>query len=154
MTVDISGQRPETIDIAALQEFVVATLNREGVAPNAELSISFVDNDAIASLNEEHLGKVGPTDVLSFPIEDAAPGMPPRSDEGGPPIALGDIFISSDMVSDHATEYEVSFEDELHLMVCHGVLHILGWDHGTDEDAEKMEAREAHHLATIGKERR
>lgn len=154
MTVVISGQRPETIDIEALQEFVAATLNREGVAPSADLSVSFVGSAEMARLNEQHLGKVGPTDVLSFPIEDAVPGVPPRSAKDGPPLALGDIFVSVDVVSDHASEYGVSFEDELHLMVCHGVLHILGWDHETDEDAEKMEAREAHHLATIGKERR
>lgn len=154
MTVDISGQRPGTVDIEALQEFVTATLDREGVKRDAELSISFVGNDEIATLNEEHLGKTGPTDVLSFPIEDAAPGAPPQSPDGGPPLALGDIFISTDVVSAHAAEYEVSFDDELHLMVCHGVLHILGWDHEGDEDAEKMEAREALHLATIGKERR
>ena len=154
MTVDISGQRPATVDIDALQEFVAATLEREGVPDDAELSISFIGNEEIATLNEEHLGKSGPTDVLSFPIEDAAPGVPPRARNGGPPLALGDIFISADIVSAHATEYDVSFDDELHLMVCHGVLHILGWDHVDDEDAEKMEAREAHHLATIGKERR
>jgi len=154
MTVDISGQRPAAVDIEALQEFVAATLDREGVASNAELSISFVDNVEIATLNEEHLGKSGPTDVLSFPIEDALPGSPPRSPDGGPPLALGDIFISADVVSAHATAYDVSFDDELHLMVCHGVLHILGWDHEDDEDAERMEAREAHHLATIGRERR
>ncbi|MGI9528898.1 MAG: rRNA maturation RNase YbeY [Acidimicrobiia bacterium] len=154
MTVDISGQRPATVDVKALQEFVAATLDREGVPSDAELSISFIGNDEIATLNEEHLGKAGPTDVLSFPIEDAAPGVPPQARNGGPPLALGDIFISTDIVSAHAAEYDVSFDDELHLMVCHGVLHILGWDHVGDEDAEKMEAREAHHLATIGKERR
>lgn len=154
MTVDISGQRPTTVDIKALQEFVTATLEREGVPADAELTISFVGNDEIATLNEEHLGKTGPTDVLSFPIEDATPGVPPQARNGGPPLALGDIFISTEIVSAHAAEYDVSFDDELHLMVCHGVLHILGWDHVEDEDAEKMEDREAHHLATIGRARR
>ena len=154
MTVGISGQRPTTLDTKALQEFVTATLEREGVSGDAELTISFVGNDEIATLNEEHLGKAGPTDVLSFPIEDATPGVPPQAGNGGPPLALGDIFISTDIVTAHAAEHNVPFDDELHLMVCHGVLHILGWDHVDDEDAEKMEAREAHHLATIGKARR
>ncbi|MGI9528805.1 MAG: rRNA maturation RNAse YbeY, partial [Acidimicrobiia bacterium] len=63
MTVDISGQRPTTVDIKALQEFVASTLDREGVPSDAELSISFVGNDEIATLNREHLGKPGPTDV-------------------------------------------------------------------------------------------
>lgn len=154
MTVDISGERPATVDIEALREFVVATLDREGVSADATLAISFVGSAEIAELNERFLGKEGPTDVLSFPIEDASPGIPPVASEDGPPLALGDIFIASDVVGAHAAEYGVTFDDELHLMVCHGVLHILGWDHEEDEEAEEMEAREAHHLGTIGKERR
>ena len=72
----------------------------------------------------------------------------------GPPLELGDIVISADVVAMHADTYDVSFEDELHLMVCHGLLHILGWDHQTDAEAHAMEAREAQHLATIGRTRR
>ena len=154
MTVDISGQPPASVDVDALRQFAAATLEREGVGSDALLTISFVGNDEIADLNERFLGKQGPTDVLSFPIEDAVPGSPPMPVEGGPPLTLGDIFLSTDVVSAHADDFDVTFDDELHLMVCHGVLHILGWDHEDDEEAERMEAREAHHLATIGKERR
>lgn len=118
------------------------------------LSIVFVDADVMASMNADFMGRRGPTDVLSFPIEDASPGIPPQQSADGPPLILGDIFISSDVVKENAEGSGVSFDDEMFLMVCHGVLHILGWDHQTDSEAEAMEAREAEHLATIGKTRR
>ena len=154
MTVDISEPPNTDIDVTSLLQFASATLIREGVSPDAQLSITFVNTDEMATMNEEHMGKQGPTDVLSFPIEDASPGHPPRASEDGPPLLLGDIFISTDVVAEHAETFGVSFDDELHLMVCHGVLHILGWDHIDDADAEAMEAREAEHLSTIGKVRR
>jgi probable rRNA maturation factor len=154
MTVDISEPSTTDIDVDELSRFAAAILTREGVAPDANLTISFVDTDEIASLNEVHMGKSGPTDVLSFPIEDAAPGSPPKQIIDGPPLLLGDIFISADVVADHARQYGVSFDDEVSLMICHGVLHILGWDHQTEAEADAMEEREAEHLATIGRVRR
>ena len=154
MTVEISAGHTSTIDTEALAGFAQATLEREAVGDDAILTVAFVDEDEIAELNEAHMGKDGPTDVLSFPIEDAVPGHPPVADPDGPPLELGDIFICPEVVSDHAMEYGVTFEDELYLMVCHGVLHILGWDHQTEEEAEAMEGREAEHLATVGRVRR
>lgn len=154
MTVDISETYPAGANVEDISRFAASTLEREGVGGGAVLSLSFVDVDAIAQLNEEYLGKEGPTDVLSFPIEDATPGSPPQPTAGGPPLHLGDIFISPDVVARHARELDVSYGDELYLMVCHGLLHILGWDHQTEPEAEAMEAREAEHLATIGRTRR
>ena len=154
MTVEVVEADPIDADTGALGAFAQATLRREGVAPDALLTLSFVSREAIAQLNEAHMGKSGPTDVLSFAIEDATPGVAPVAAPGGPPLDLGDVVISGRVVADHAAEYGVTFDDELHLMVCHGVLHILGWDHQTEDEANRMEAREAHHLATIGRTRR
>jgi probable rRNA maturation factor len=159
MTVEISETpRPAVpdrdIDVEAIAAFAADTLRREGVGDDARLSIAFIDVDEMARLNAEFMGKDGPTDVLSFPIEDASPGQPPAAVPDGPPLMLGDILISADVVAAHADEFGVSFEDELYLMVCHGVLHILGWDHQTDDDERHMEAREAEHLATVGRMRR
>lgn len=154
MTVEISAGHTSTIDTDAIASFAQATLEREGVAPNAVLSLAFVGEEAIAELNQAHMGKAGATDVLSFPIEDAEPGIPPVAVPEGPDLELGDIFICPEVVTAHSVEYGVTFEDELYLMVCHGVLHILGWDHQTDEDARAMEGREAEHLATVGRVRR
>lgn len=154
MTVEVVESEPIGADVGALGAFAQATLEREGVAPDARLTLTFDTPETLAALNEAHMGKTGPTDVLSFPIEDAEPGSPPVADPDGPPLELGDIVISGAIVADHADEYGVTFEDELYLMVCHGVLHILGWDHQTEAEATRMEAREAHHLATIGRTRR
>lgn len=154
MNVTVTESGSPDIDENALAAFAASVLEAERLDEDTVVVIQFVDDATIASLNEEHLGKVGPTDVLSFPIEDAKPGSPPIRDLGAPPINLGDIFISTNVVAQHADEFEVSFSDELHLMVCHGLLHLLGWDHMTDSDAEAMEQRERELLSTVGVARR
>ncbi|NHZ70402.1 MAG: rRNA maturation RNase YbeY [Proteobacteria bacterium] len=154
MKVAVSEPDRAEVDEPELRTFAESVLAAEHVPSGASLSISFIDRDEIADMNLRFMGAEGATDVLSFPIEDAAPGSPPKAVPGGPPLELGDIFICADVVSDHADEYGVAYEDELFLMVVHGVLHILGWDHQTDADAEMMENREAKHLKTIGRTRR
>jgi len=154
MNVEVSGARRSDIDEAELAQFAASILDREAVARESVLSVTFLDSDSIARLNSDHMSKEGPTDVLSFPIEDASPGNPPVRTLDGPPVELGDIFICEDIVQAHANEYGVPFYNELHLMVTHGVLHILGWDHQTEAETEAMEIREAQHMATVGLERR
>lgn len=154
MNVDVSGQSRTQIDETELGRFAAAILEREFVDADSTLSLTFVERAAIAELNETHMGKTGPTDVLSFPIEDASAGQPPVREPGGPPLDLGDIFICPAVVEENAVEFGVPFRAELHLMVVHGVLHILGWDHQTEAEAEVMETREAEHLAFAGLDRR
>lgn len=154
MNIAVSEAEIASIHKSDLRDFAAFVLSAEGVDDGASLSISFVERSEIADLNERFLGKQGPTDVLSFPIEDATPGAPPATPDDGPPLELGDIFICTDVVADHAASLGVAFEDELYLMVVHGVLHILGWDHETGADAEMMELREAKHLKNIGRTRR
>jgi probable rRNA maturation factor len=154
MNVTVADSGMSDSDQRSLVDLATLILVAERVDDESSVAIQFVDDEAISVLNEAHMGKPGPTDVLSFPIEDASPGEPPTRAVGGPPLDLGDIFISTDVVRQHAAEYEVEFGDELHLMVCHGVLHLLGWDHQTDEEAVAMEARETEHLASVGRGRR
>jgi probable rRNA maturation factor len=154
MNIVVSGAIRGDIDGAEVARFAESILEQESVASNATLAISFIDSAAMADLNVEHMSVHGPTDVLSFPIEDAAPDNPPIAITDGPPLDLGDIFICEDVVQAHAVEYDVLFSSELHLMVTHGILHILGWDHQNDREAEAMELREAQHLATKGLTRR
>lgn len=154
MNVEVTGRSRQGVDPRDVGSFVSSVLQREALDHDSRLSVFFVDRKAMAALNADHMGRTGPTDVLSFPIEDAAPHKPPARIEGGPPLELGDIFICADIVEAHAEQYGVTFTEELHLMVVHGVLHILGWDHQTGSEAEAMEFREAEHLATIGMTRR
>ena len=154
MNIAVSGVDREDVEPGTLEEFAEAILVGEGVAYDASLAVTFASIEDIADLNERFMGQTGPTDVLSFPIEDASPGCPPRQQQGGPPLDLGDIFICTDVVDMHATQYGVSFDEELYLMVVHGVLHILGWDHVDPHEAQAMESREAVHLAAVGRSRR
>jgi probable rRNA maturation factor len=134
-----------------------AALEEEGVRGLAEVSLIFADEVAMASLNEQFMGKSGPTDVLSFPI-DAEPeprGRVPDSGGTGPgeppseeiPQLIGDIVICPSVAARNAPEHGHSVDDELALLVVHGVLHLLGWDHEVDAEAEAMEARERELLA-------
>ncbi|HET9691695.1 MAG TPA: rRNA maturation RNase YbeY, partial [Acidimicrobiales bacterium] len=103
-------------------------------------------------------GKTGPTDVLAFPIDDepAESGRSPDSGGTGPgfgsdpdeaPTLLGDVVICPAVAMRNAPEHAGTYDDELALLVVHGVLHLLGMDHMDDEEAEAMEARERELLA-------
>ncbi len=123
----------------------------------AEVSLIFADEPTIADLNQQFMGREGPTDVLSFPIDaDAEPsGRVPDAGGSGPgeppapeiPQLVGDVIICPAVAARNALEHEVSFDDELALLIVHGVLHLRGWDHAIDEEAERMEARERELLA-------
>jgi probable rRNA maturation factor len=99
-----------------------------------ELTLSFVDSDDIAELNLEHMGKPGPTDVLSFPMDDE-PVV-------GVPTLLGDVVISPAVAAGQFAEHAGTLDDELALLVVHGVLHVLGHDHAEPDETAVMRARE------------
>ncbi len=135
-----------TYRIEALQDFPVAdlatfTLTQEALPDTTEVSISFVDNDEIARLNEAYRGHEGPTDVLSFPCDiDEDDDMPQSSAE--PVLVLGDIIIAPDVALAQTETFGTTFEQELSLLLVHGLLHLCGYDHIEDEDALLMQARE------------
>lgn len=143
---------------AALAE---ATLAAQQVRGDAELSVLFVDGATIAALNERFLGHEGPTDVLSFPIEDGpapsgrspdgggnGPGWEPP-DDGDLPTLLGDVVICPEVAWRNAPEHTGAYDDEIALLLVHGILHLLGMDHELAEEAEVMEAREQELLAAF-----
>ncbi len=135
-----------------------SVLEAEGVAGDTEVALLFVDEQTIASLNERFLGKTGPTDVLSFPIEDEVERSGRSPDQGGTGpgtieadtdrlLLLGDVVICPAVAARNAVDHEVSFDDELALLVVHGILHLLGMDHEETAEAEQMERREQQLLA-------
>ena len=141
------------IERADLESLAAATLAAEGFADEVEVAITLIDAASMALLNSTHLGKSGPTDVLSFPLEQLAPGAAPTALAGGPPLNIGDIFICPQVVADNAAVAAVSFHDEMALMVVHGLLHLLGYDHIVNSEAEQMEQRESDLLAAVGRAR-
>lgn len=121
-----------------------------------ELSVTFVDNDEMADLNFQYRGIEGPTDVLSFECDNLDDGFPDvgESDEGtGDVYSLGDVIIAPDVAARQADEYGNTFEQELSLLLVHGILHLDGYDHVDDEDAVVMERMQADILARLSEAR-
>jgi probable rRNA maturation factor len=147
-------QRDQPVDVAACGRLAEQVLEAEGVRGEAELSVLFVDRDTIASLNHDFMESEGPTDVLSFPIDGELAQSGRWPDEGGPgpdrelpdpddlPLLLGDIVICPDVAAANAPGHAGSFADEIALLVVHGILHLLGMDHGEPVEQAAMQARE------------
>ena len=112
-----------------------------------ELSVLLCDDGVIAPMNQDWRGKEGPTDVLSFAMDEGEAMVLPR----GMPRPLGDLVISVETAARQARELGHGLEEELKVLVVHGLLHLLGWDHETGEaDAAAMRAEEARVLALLG----
>ncbi|NNK91992.1 MAG: rRNA maturation RNase YbeY [Acidimicrobiia bacterium] len=150
MSITVSDLQDRAVDVEMMTTLAGIVCEGEGVSTDTELAVVVVDADAMEELNVAHMGKDGPTDVLAFPLETATPGHPPTALVHGPPLALGDVYICPDVVAANAAEAGVRFEDEMALMVVHGILHLLGYDHVEDGDAALMEGREAELMALIG----
>jgi probable rRNA maturation factor len=129
----------------ALASFVLERefAGRRVMSGDLELSLSFVGRDEIRQLNAAYRGKDEATDVLSFQLDD--PWANADSDEMDC-LLLGDIVIQPDIARERSVKEEVDFETELWILIIHGILHLIGYDHMTPDDAAKMEAREDEHL--------
>ncbi len=101
---------------------------------DGELTLTFIDRGDIAELNAEHMGTSGPTDVLSFPMDDEP--------LDGVPTLLGDVVISPAVAADQFADHAGTIDDELALLVVHGILHVLGHDHAEPDETVVMRACE------------
>jgi probable rRNA maturation factor len=115
--------------------------------PDAQLSILIVDDLQIQEINRDYLNKDRPTNVISFAMQEGEGG-------GVQPDLLGDVVISAETAARDAKEAGTSFESELYFLLLHGILHLLGYDHerGTQEEAERMEAREREVFSILREE--
>lgn len=154
MSVFLANEQSERVELTELRGLAETILRDEGYPETAEVTILLVSDDEMAGYNERFLDRDGPTDVLAFPLEELIPGVVPDVNPHGPPLVLGDVLIAPSYVRRNAAEIGVGYEDEIALMVTHGVLHLLGYDHESDEDAQRMEDRERHLLSLVGRERR
>jgi probable rRNA maturation factor len=161
-------QVAQPVDAERWQRLAGHVLVDEGVEGECELSLLFVSPDTIAELNNRFMDHDGPTDVLSFPIDGEAnpPGRwpdsggagPDRHDEDDPdgvPLLLGDVVICPSVAAANAPTHAGSYDDELALLVVHGILHLLGMDHADDAGRVVMQDRErqllaAHHGTLAG----
>jgi probable rRNA maturation factor len=145
------------VDVLRWVRLARLVLDQERVPEDAEMSVIFVDEQAMSDLHERFLGGSGPTDVLSFPMDDdvapggrqpdqggRGPGSP--AEAGDPPPVLGDVVVCP-QVARRQTDEKRSLDDEVALLVVHGVLHLLNYDHAEDHESEVMRKRERELLA-------
>lgn len=146
ITYDISDVQ-EFMDEEKINEFVDIILEHEKLENTENTYVSFLitTNDVIQNINSEYRGKDTPTDVISFAYNE--------TENIGPFDILGDIIISAEKVTEQAKEYGHSTEREFYYVLCHGMLHLLGYDHIDDEDKKVMREKEEELLKEIGYER-
>ncbi len=150
MNIFLADEQDEPLSTDTLCRLAEKTLAAEGLEDETELTLMLVTDEVIAGYNAQFMSRTGPTDVLAFPLETLEPGKKPKRVTNGPPVNLGDVIIAPAYVRANAKANGVAFDDELALMVVHGILHLLGYDHPSDEAAEAMEERERQILAQVG----
>lgn len=149
----VDEQSAHPVELSRWVDLATAVLHDSGVRGEAELSLLFVDEEVMADLNKKFMGADGATDVLAFPIDDPIDGGRwPDSGSTGPdrdppdipdlPMLLGDVVVCPAVAARQAPEHAGSYDDELALLIVHGVLHVLGMDHAEPEETAAMQARE------------
>jgi probable rRNA maturation factor len=163
--IDVTGREGvrSPVSVAALTRAVAATLSAVGAPAPASIGLVLSDDAELAGLNAQHMGKRGPTDVLSFPL------LPPEAFAAGatvpdvprPPrtrLHLGDLIVSVERAVEQARagrggqtgDVRWSAGDEMRLLVVHGTLHVCGWDHAEPVEEAAMRALERRLLAETG----
>jgi len=132
---------PKNKEIVGL---AIAVLEEEGLGDRLiEVNIHFVDEEPMADLNAQHMNQTGPTDVLAFPLDD-----PKKSDDQDEFLLLGDVVICPKVAGQQATNH--SYEAEISLLLIHGILHLLGYDHAKEDEKLIMEKRQQDILQEYG----
>jgi probable rRNA maturation factor len=124
-------------EMSQIEKILNFVSDRQNIEPQSELSITFVNNERIQEINREYRQKDKPTDVISFAMEELGEGEVEILGINQPRI-LGDIIISVPKTKEQAEEYGHSFIRELGFLAVHGLLHLLGYDHETEEDEKLM----------------
>jgi len=156
MAIDVFAadeQKDEPVETMRWVRLAREVLEAEGLHGEVELSMLFVDEEAIADLNERFLGEEGPTDVLAFPMDEhpteggrspdsggTGPGVTPEPAEA--PLMLGDVVLCPSVAKRNAEAAAKPYDDEVALLVVHGILHLLGMDHADPDEATAMRQRE------------
>ena len=135
MAVEINNESGIPVDDASLQRLALHAFEFLNVHRDAELAIVLVDEAAIEQLHVQWMDEPGPTDVLSFPMDELRPGS---DDEPTPPGLLGDIVLCPQVAIQQAQAAGHSTQDELLLLTTHGILHLLGFDHAEPEEEKEM----------------
>ncbi len=145
MSIEVANESGVPVDEQQLVRVARHVLDRLGVSPLAELSVLLVDQDAMEKLHVRWMGEPGPTDVLAFPMDEldlrgsrgVGHGGSDEPEDPGPAV-LGDVVLCPAVAARQAEQAGHGPEDELQLLCTHGVLHLLGYDHGDPTEHAEM----------------
>ncbi|AYG05088.1 rRNA maturation RNase YbeY [Gryllotalpicola protaetiae] len=135
MTIEVNNESTIAVDEAALQRLAAYALDAMHVSPEAELAILLVDEAAMEQLHVQWMDEPGPTDVLSFPMDELRPGT---EDQPSPPGLLGDVVLCPQVAQTQADNAGHGVQEELQLLTAHGILHLLGFDHADPAEEREM----------------
>lgn len=135
MSIEITNESSFAVDEAAIQRLATYCLDAMRIHPDADMAIMLVDEAAIEQLHVQWMGEPGPTDVLSFPMDELRPG---NDDEVTPAGLLGDVVLCPQVAEVQAESVGHSTMDELYTLTAHGILHLLGFDHADPEEEKEM----------------
>jgi probable rRNA maturation factor len=138
MSIDVQNESGVDVDVHGIEGVARHVLDAMKVHPLVELSVRLVDVDAMTALHEHFMNEPGPTDVLAFPMDELHDQRDDVDDGDAPPTLLGDVVLCPTVAERQAAQAGHSTEDELHLLCTHGVLHLLGYDHGDQVEEREM----------------
>jgi probable rRNA maturation factor len=135
MSVEVNNESGVAVDEAEVVALARHVLSAMHVHPQAELSVVLVDEKAIEQLHVQWMDEPGPTDVLSFPMDELRPGS---DTEDSQPGLLGDVVVCPQVAARQARSAGHSTSEEMLLLTTHGILHLLGYDHGEPDEEKEM----------------
>ena len=135
MSVEVNNESGIAVDESSLQRLITFALDLLHVNADAEVAIVLVDEAAMEQLHVQWMDEPGPTDVLSFPMDELRPGTEEHETPAG---LLGDIVVCPQVAQGQAETAGHSLLDEIHLLTAHGLLHLLGFDHADAEEEREM----------------
>jgi probable rRNA maturation factor len=150
VTVDINNESGLEADTAGLLRLADFALEKLRIHPQAELSIVLVDEDTMSAYHEKYMSESGPTDVLSFPMDEL---RPPDDDDDPPEGLLGDIVLCPAVTARQAADHGRTPDGEAEYLLVHGLLHLLGYDHATAAERAEMFGLKDDLLAAWDRER-
>lgn len=143
---ETNSATPEALEL--VEKVLQFVAQKEGVSDDAELSVSFVTNEEIQEINRTYRNKDAVTDVISFAMQEQGDGE--IAIVGDETLLLGDIIISVDRAQEQAADYGHSFDRELAFLATHGLLHLLGYDHMTEQQEKEMFTKQDSYLSEFG----
>jgi len=146
MSIEIANESGVSVDEHVLERLARFVLTDLGVHPLVELSIRLVDVDAMTALHVHFMNEPGPTDVLAFPMDELHDQRDDVESPDAPPTLLGDVVLCPAVAERQAHKAGHSTADELHLLCTHGILHLLGYDHGEPAEEREMFAEQSRLL--------